>query len=100
MGGHRFFTPCQIRLTLSLEDLIWKFLNYATFSKLHIFEPIPQFNEQLEKKYKELAETNNWDVTVHKFGLGATNRYLALIRRIFIKGKMADSCLKFDRIVQ
>jgi len=53
-------------------------MNLCPNCKLHIFEPIPQFNEQLEKKYKELAETNNWDVTVHKFGLGATNRIIKL----------------------
>jgi len=46
--------------------------------KLHIFEPIPQFNEQLEKKYEELSEANNWDVTIHKFGLGSTNRIIKL----------------------
>jgi len=46
--------------------------------KLHIFEPVPDFNVILENTYLDMKTSKNWDVKVHKFGLGATNRIVKL----------------------
>ena len=48
------------------------------FSKLHIYEPVPDFYEKLERVWSDHVKTNPWDVTVHKYGLGDTTRTILL----------------------
>ena len=45
------------------------------FSKMHIFEPVPDFNEVLEGIWKTLNKENDWSATIHKYGLGNNERY-------------------------
>ena len=46
------------------------------FSIIHIFEPVPTFNKVLTKKWEDHKVKNDWDVTIHKFGLGSKDRYI------------------------
>ena len=49
-------------------------LTICTFSEIHIYEPVPQFNQQLQQSWEGLVATHGWAAFVHKFGLGAENR--------------------------
>ena len=44
------------------------------FSKIHIFEPVPDYNKQLENTWKKYNTQYRWNATVHKYGLGNNDR--------------------------
>jgi len=46
--------------------------------KMHIFEPVPEFSKKLLETWKNHVAQNNWDVTVHDYGLGAYTRTIQL----------------------
>ena len=45
------------------------------FSKMHIFEPVPDYNKQLEITWHKYNTQFKWNATVHKYGLGSSNRW-------------------------
>ena len=45
------------------------------FSIIHIFEPVPTFNKILNEKWDAHKKTNDWDATIHDFGLGSHERF-------------------------
>ena len=53
---------------------------------MHIYEPVPNFYENLERVWNLHVQTNQWDVTVHRFGLGDTTRTI-LLSETDIKGQ-------------
>ena len=52
--------------------------SHNNFSKLHIYEPVPDFYKNLERVWSDHVKTNQWDVTVHNYGLGDTTRTILL----------------------
>ena len=45
---------------------------------MHIYEPVPVFYENLEKVWSDHVRTNQWDVELHKYGLGDSTRTILL----------------------
>ena len=48
------------------------------FSKLHIYEPVPEFFAALEKVWSGHVRTHQWDVRLHNYGMGDSNRTILL----------------------
>merc|ERR1712130_61760 len=55
-----------------------KLMNQCPKCKMHIFEPVPEFSQKLSEVWNNHAIQNNWDVTVHGYGLGAFTRIIEL----------------------
>ena len=53
---------------------------------MHIYEPVPNFYENLEKVWNLHVQTNQWDVTVYRYGLGDTTRTI-LLSQADLKGQ-------------
>ena len=53
---------------------------------MHIYEPVPVFYENLEKVWLNHVKNNQWDVTVHKYGLGDSTKTI-LLTEADIKGQ-------------
>ena len=51
------------------------FMTQCPKCKIHIFEPVPDFNKDLEKTWTDLIKKNNWSAQIHKYGLGKNVRY-------------------------
>ena len=56
-----------------IEILVDRLIDHF-FSKMHIFEPVPEFSHKLSEAWRINIIQNNWDVTVHEYGLGAFTR--------------------------
>lgn len=41
---------------------------------MHIFEPVPDYNKQLEITWHKYITQYKWNATIHKYGLGSTDR--------------------------
>jgi len=53
-------------------------MNQCPKCKMHIFEPVPEFSHKLSEAWRINIIQNNWDVTVHEYGLGAFTRIIEL----------------------
>ena len=45
---------------------------------MHIYEPVPEFYDNLEKVWSDHTKTNQWKVSVHNYGLGDSTRTIVL----------------------
>ena len=45
---------------------------------LHLYEPVPQYYQNLQQVWSGHVKTNQWAVEVHNYGLGDSNRTILL----------------------
>ena len=64
-----YTNTCKILLKFLLINV-----KIIFFSKMHIFEPVPEFSHKLSEAWRINIIQNNWDVTIHEYGLGAFTR--------------------------
>ena len=55
-----------------------KTIHCHIFSVMHIYEPVPDFYSLLEKSWLWLSREKQWEVSLHKVGLGDNNRTVFL----------------------